>query len=161
MTLNYDFEESLGYWLTLTTQALHRQVSQRLAPQGITFRQAQVIGWLVLEDQLSQAELVRRLMIEPPTLVRLLDRMEAAGWIRRTGDPHDRRRRIVRLTEQAAPIWEQITGTLREVRQIASRGLSAAEQAQLKHLLRRVLTNLEERPSRRRVSAAALDSGTP
>lgn len=161
MTLDYDFEESLGYWLTLTTQALHRQVSQRLAPQGITFRQAQVIGWLVLEGKLSQAELVRRLMIEPPTLVRLLDRMEAAGWIRRTGDPHDRRRRIVRLTQQAVPIWEQIAVTLREVRHIAGRGLSAEEQTQLKYLLRRVLTNLEERPSRRRVSAAAQDAGTP
>jgi MarR family transcriptional regulator for hemolysin len=152
MPANYDFEESIGYWLTLATQALHRRVSQRLAPQGITFRQAQVIGWLVLEGELSQAELVQRLMIEPPTLVRLLDRMEAAGLIHREGDPHDRRRRIVRLTEQSTPVWEQIAKTLRQVRQIAVRDLSADELHELKRLLRLVLANLEEGLPRRRAA---------
>lgn len=143
----YDFEASLGYWLTLTAQAYHRQVAERLAPQGITYRQSHVVGWLALCGELSQAELASRMMIEPPTLVRLLDRMESAGLIRRDGDPHDRRRRIVRLTPAAEPVWEQITRSARQVRQLASQGLSAAEVTQLRSLLERVSTNLgAERP---------------
>jgi MarR family transcriptional regulator for hemolysin len=157
MHTDYDFHESLGYWMTLSTQALHRTVSQQLAPHGITFRQAQVIGWLVLTGELSQGELVQRMMIEPPTLVRLLDRMEAAGLIRRDGDPHDRRRRIVRLTDEAGPMWEQIAATLRKVRKQAGRGLSPDELEQLKTLLRKVLANLDdERPARRSAAAVPL-----
>lgn len=155
MHTDYDFHESIGYWMTLSTQALHRTVSQQLAPHGITFRQAQVIGWLVLTGELSQGELVQRMMIEPPTLVRLLDRMEGAGLIRRDGDPHDRRRRIVRLTDEAGPMWEQIAVTLRNVRKQAGRGLSPDELEQLNTLLRKVLANLDdERPIRRPAAAA-------
>jgi MarR family transcriptional regulator for hemolysin len=139
---DYDFEESIGYWLTLATQALHRSASLELAPHGITFRQAQVIGWLKMTGECSQADLVRQMMIEPPTLVRVLDRMEAAGLIVRDGDPHDRRRRIVRLTEQAEPMWCLIADTCRKVREIAGRGLSADELALLRSLLQRVRTNL-------------------
>jgi MarR family transcriptional regulator for hemolysin len=82
------------------------------------------------------------MMIEPPTLVRILDRMEAAGLIRRDGDPRDRRRRIVWLTDEAEPIWAQIAATLRQVRQVAGRGLSSAELKQLKRLLQKVHVNL-------------------
>ncbi|HUQ70023.1 MAG TPA: MarR family transcriptional regulator, partial [Planctomycetaceae bacterium] len=79
----YDFEESLGYWLTITTQAWHRTMIDRLAPDGITYRQMHVIGWLKFDGELSQAELARKMMIEPPTLVRILDRMEEAGLLQR------------------------------------------------------------------------------
>jgi MarR family transcriptional regulator for hemolysin len=154
MHTDYDFENSLGYWMSMATHALHRTVSHQLAPQGITFRQAQVVGWLVLEGELSQAELVRRLMIEPPTLVRLLDRMEDAGLIRRDGDPRDRRRRIVRLTDEAGPLWEKIASTLKQVRRLAGRGLSADEHEQLKRLLRKVHGNLGgELPQKSTVAA--------
>ena len=44
--LIYDFEESIGYWLTMTTQAYHRAVGEELAPHGITYRQSMVLaGW--------------------------------------------------------------------------------------------------------------------
>jgi hypothetical protein len=67
--LQYDFEESIGYWLTMAHQAYHREFSARVAPHGITYRQAQVLGWLVVEGRLTQAELA--------TLRRLLSRVQA------------------------------------------------------------------------------------
>jgi len=139
---DYDFEESLGYWLTVTTQALHRRLAEELAPDGITYRQTHVIGWLKLRGELSQADLARLMMIEPPTLVRILDRMEQAGWIRRTGDPTDRRRRIVQLAPKAEPIWDRIADRARALREAAAAGLTPAEVNQLKRLLRRVHANL-------------------
>ncbi|MDZ4689661.1 MAG: MarR family transcriptional regulator [Planctomycetaceae bacterium] len=139
---DYDFEESLGYWLTVTTQAWHRTMIDRLSPDGITYRQMHVIGWLKFDGELSQAELARKMMIEPPTLVRILDRMEATGLLKRIDDPLDRRRRILRLTPRSEPIWDRITDCARELRAAAAAGLSAAEVAQLKRLLSKVHANL-------------------
>ena len=48
--LPYDFEESIGYWLTVVTQAYHRALNERLAPCGITYRQSHVIGWLARKE---------------------------------------------------------------------------------------------------------------
>lgn len=139
---NYDFEKSIGYWLAVSNQAYQRILSERLAPEGITHRQTHVIGWLKLEDELTQRDLADRMMIEPPTLVRILDRMEAAGWVRREGDPADRRRRIVKLTPAAEPIWERITQHAAELRQEAASGLSTDEMQTLLALLQRVFKNL-------------------
>ncbi|MBI1346324.1 MarR family transcriptional regulator [bacterium] len=141
---DYDFEESIGYWLAVSNQAFQRSLSERLSPEGITHRQTHVIGWLKLEKQLSQGDLARKMMIEPPTLVRILDRMEAAGWVRREGDPNDRRRRIVRLADAAEPVWERIVEHALELRQAAVVGMSSDEVALLKTLLRKIFTNLAQ-----------------
>ena len=142
----YDFEQSVGYWLTQATQLYHRVLSERLAPQGVTYRQMQVIGWLKLCGDLCQIELARKMLIEPPTLVRILDRMEEAGWLQRSGDPADRRRRILRLTPAAEPVWELIADAGRQLRQQAVRGLNEQEAEQILSLLRRISMNLSALP---------------
>jgi len=139
---SYDFEESVGYWLTTVTQAYHRSLNERLAPHGITYRQSHVIGWLMLEGELTQAELARRMMIEPPTLVRILDRMESLGWISRQDCPADRRRKLIRVTDAAEPVWTKMVACAKQVRQIAGQGLSADEQYVFRDLLHRVRDNL-------------------
>jgi MarR family transcriptional regulator, transcriptional regulator for hemolysin len=139
---DYDFDESIGYWLTLATQAYHRSLSERLQGDGITFRQMQVIGWLKAVGPMSHGDLARRMMIEPPTLVRILDRMEQSGWLERTGDQADRRRRIIRLTADVEPVWDRITECALELRQTSVDGLTQEETETFKRLLRRIHANL-------------------
>jgi len=141
--LSYDFEESLGYWITLATQAFHRALGEEVAPHGITYRQSLVLGWLAFEGELSQAELATKMMVEPPTLVGILDRMERDGWITRNSCPADRRKKLIRPTEAAEPVWEKIAESARLVRARAAEGLSDQELKTLKHLLIRVKENLE------------------
>ena len=93
--LKYDFEESLGYWLTMTHHAYMRAFNEELAPQGITYRQAQVLAWLALEGPLAQSDLASRMLIEPPSLVGTLDRMEASGLLQRRPCPCDGRKKLV------------------------------------------------------------------
>jgi MarR family transcriptional regulator for hemolysin len=143
--LQFDFEESIGYWLTITTQAYHRAVLEELAPHGITYRQSMVLGWLALEGELSQTELAARMMIEPPTLVGILDRMERDGWITRHSCPGDRRKKLIRATSAAEPAWEKIVECAMRVRARAVEGLSERQLATLKKLLRRIGRNLKTR----------------
>jgi MarR family transcriptional regulator for hemolysin len=141
--LHFDFESSIGYWLTMTTQAYHRAVVEELAPHGITYRQSMVLGWLALEGELSQAELAAKMMIEPPTLVGIIDRMERDGWITRHSCPSDRRKNLIRANEAAEPVWEKIVECAARVRERATEGLSERQLATLKKLLRRVGENVK------------------
>jgi MarR family transcriptional regulator for hemolysin len=145
MTLSFDFEDSIGYWLTLSTQAYHRAVCEELEPHGITYRQSMVLGWLALEGELSQAELAAKMMVEPPTLVGILDRMERDGWISRHSCPSDRRKKLIRVSAAAEPVWEKIVTCAMRVRTQAAAGLSERQLATLKKLLRRVQHNLSVR----------------
>ena len=140
--LDYDFDESIGYWLTVTTQRYHRAFNDELVPYGITFRQSQVLGWLALEGDLSQTELAGKMMIEPPTLVRILDRMQRDGLITRRNCPSDRRRKLIRATAKSKPVWRKIVGCAKRIRARATEGMTDRQQATLKKLLGRVHENL-------------------
>lgn len=143
--LEYDFEESIGYWLTVTTQAMHRALTEELAPHGVTYRQAQVLAWLAVEGDLSQSELAAKMLVEPPTLVGILDRMERDGWITRNSCSSDRRKKLIRPTAAAQPAWEKFTECARRVRTRATAGLSDEEVETLKTLLSKVFHNAEVR----------------
>jgi MarR family transcriptional regulator for hemolysin len=141
--LHHDFEQSVGYWLTMATQAYHRAVTDELVPHGITYRQSMVLGWLALEGELSQTELAAKMMVEPPTLVGILDRMERDGWISRHDCPSDRRKNLIRTNPAAEPVWDKIIDCAMRVRERATQGLSERQLATLQKLLRRIGQNLK------------------
>jgi len=140
--LQYDFEESLGYWLTLAHQAYMRLLNDQLSPHGITYRQAQVLGWLAFEGPLSQADLAARMLIEPPSLVGTLDRMEASELIERRSCPHDKRKNLIHPLAGAEAVWEKIVECGLRVREQAAMGMSPREIETLKRLLDKLRKNV-------------------
>lgn len=144
--LQYDFQRSIGYWICMSARQYERAMNQELTPEGITHRQCQVLAWLALEGTLSQVELADRMNIEPPTLVRVLDRMQRDGLLARQCCPEDRRRNLIAPTEQAQPVWERIVKCAERVRNRATRGMTAQQIRTLQELLAQVQANLAEAP---------------
>jgi MarR family transcriptional regulator for hemolysin len=140
--LRHDFQQSVGHWLMLAAKDYERAVNAAIVPSGITWRQAQVLGWLAFEEELTQADLAERLSIEAPTLVGILDRMERNGWICRHDCPTDRRKKIIRATPEAEPEWEKVLACAQTVRALATRGFTDAERQTLIELLARVRQNI-------------------
>lgn len=140
--LQYDFDQSVGYWIATAHQSYMRVFNERLAPYGITYRQAQLLGWLAVEGPMSQTDLATRMLIEPPSLVGILDRAEEAGLIERRPCPDDRRRKLVHTLPAAEQVWARIAQCGREIRRQAVAGLSEEEIATLRHLLEKVRENV-------------------
>lgn len=140
--LEYDFDRSVGCWVAQTAHALERSLNERLTPHGVTHRQWQVLGWLAMEGELSQVELADRMRIEPPTLVGILDRMQRDGWVRRHASPKDRRKKIIKATPAARPVWAKIVANARDVRREATAGLTENDLENLDRILARIRNNL-------------------
>lgn len=147
--LNYNFDESLGYWLTITADAMREAINVELGRHGITYRQFQVLAWLAHDgEEMSQTDLAARMAIEPPTLVGLLDRMEQQGWIARVASAEDRRKKIVRPAPAAEEVWETMVNALLKVRATATARLQPQQVAQLNEMLRTVHGTLAEAATR-------------
>jgi MarR family transcriptional regulator for hemolysin len=86
------------------------------------------------------------MMIEPPTLVGILDRMERDGWIARIGCAGDRRKKLIRALPAADTVWGTVAGISRRVRARATAGMTPAEVDQFKALLRKMQSNLGDAP---------------
>jgi MarR family transcriptional regulator for hemolysin len=157
--LQYDYQSSIGYWICMTSRIYERAMHQQLVPAGITHRQCQVLFWLAHDGLLSQVELAERMSIEPPTLVRILDRMERDGLLTRESSENDRRVKRIRLLPKAKPVWKKIVQCAEKVREQAARSLSPAQRETLKELLGIVQKNLEQ-PDPSPIGPRLANSGT-
>lgn len=147
--LEYDWEESVGCWVALTSRSMNKAFNEELAPLGVTFPQAHALGWVAMEGPLSQAELAQRMGIEPPTLAGILERMERDGWIVREPCPGDRRRKLVRAGPAADPVWNRIALTARGLRERAVRGIPKKRLDDLRDVLERIRRNLHDEETER------------
>jgi MarR family transcriptional regulator for hemolysin len=141
--LQFDFDESLGYWICATSHAFRRSLNTELVREGITYRQWEVLARIALQGELSQTELAECLGIEAPTLVGILDRMERDGWLERYCCPEDRRRNRIRATVKAEAVWARMVACAHRVREKARQGLSQEQLEQLRMICQRIRVNLE------------------
>jgi len=132
-------EETARLWRGLLDRELRAQLP------GMTRARCTVLIHLAQLAGLNQATLAQTLDIRPSTLARLLDRLEAAGFVARMPDPEDRRAHILALTAKALPIIECINDLTRKTDDERQLGISKAEAWQLRILLCRLWSNLRSR----------------
>ena len=123
-----------------------------------------VLLYLVDSEGTSQIKLAELTDIEPMAMVRILDRMEADGWLERRSDPADRRARCLYLKGNARPlvgnIWRLMDLTHRE----GFAGISAKQVDLLIALLGKVRNNfaaLEPLPANAQGAAASRRDRSP
>jgi DNA-binding MarR family transcriptional regulator len=80
--------------------------------------------------------------MEPITLSRQIDRMEAAGLIERRPDPADRRIKRLYLTEAARPLVDKFRSVASSCYDNVLTGISEAEVEQVVDVLTRIRANL-------------------
>ncbi|WP_121433467.1 MarR family winged helix-turn-helix transcriptional regulator [Actinomadura pelletieri] len=88
--------------------------------------------------------LAHALNVHPATLTSRLDRLEGSGHIARTHDRADRRRLLVRLTDQGHRAWEDTIDDQAANERALLAALSEEELRRLSGLLRKVVVALED-----------------
>jgi DNA-binding MarR family transcriptional regulator len=142
--LEFDFENSVGYWICTTSHALRMALQTKLQEGcSLSIRQWEVLACLACEEGMTQAEMADRLGIEPGTLTGIVSRMEAAGWLERRTCPDDRRKNRIYATDKAEQIWKQTTEICHAVRQQATAGIDARALESLKSVCDQIRHNLE------------------
>ncbi len=108
--------EEFARLLHETARSWRHEFDHRLRPLGLSQAKGLALIHLARAGVLTQKDLATRLGIEGPTLVGLLDRLSADGWIERHEAAHDRRSKTVSLTEGAQPVLKEINRIAAELR---------------------------------------------
>lgn len=140
--LEYDWENSVGYWVCMTSHSLRRALSARLAEEDMTLRQWEVLASLSAHGTVSQSELAECLGLEPHTIAGILTRMSRNGWLERRCCEEDRRRNLVYPTPKAEAVWSRLSRICNEVRDQAVSGLSKSELAEFQRVCAKIRANL-------------------
>lgn len=143
--LREDLSRNFGFLVNDVARALRTEYDRRVRELGLTRSQWWVMNHLYRNPGLTQSELAEILELEKPSVGRLLDRLEAKGWIRREHDARDRRAWRVHLGEAAEPQMRALRKRAAELMGDALAGLSAGERERLIDLLLAVKANLARR----------------
>jgi len=141
-----DLSRNFGFLLNDVARLMRTVYDRRVKSLGLTRSQWWVLNHLFRGDGVTQTELAETLEIEKPTLGRLLDRLEAKGWVRREDDATDRRAWRVYLTDEVGPAMRELRAVAAELRRDALAGLSAAERERFVDTLLAIKANLARLP---------------
>lgn len=155
-----------GFAITLhsATRLLTKRFEERTRDGSLTSAQWRLLVFLKREGQMRQARLAEALDIEPISVSRMIDRMEASGWVERLPDPEDRRARLVRVTPQARDAFAGMGDIADAVYAEALAGFSRSEVEALVSLMNRMVANLSTARESRDEAAPAvapLEPGVP
>jgi len=143
-----DPERSIMLLLSDAARLMRVDFERRARAIGVTTRaQYAALLRLSINEGVKQNALAELLDIEPITLGRQIDRLEADGLVERRPDPKDRRARNLYLTPKAWPRLDEFRALAMETREQVMAGLSTQEQEDLIDLLTRVRNNLSEKGS--------------
>jgi DNA-binding MarR family transcriptional regulator len=92
--------DHLGYWLRKLSNAVSSSFAGRLAAHDVSVPQWVVLRVLYDHDSLPLKDIVARVEVDQGSLSRMMDRLIARGWIRRSADATDRRAVAISLTPQ-------------------------------------------------------------
>jgi len=114
---------SFGYLLSDVTLLFRKHFDRRAVKFGLTRAQWRATKMLYHREGLRQNELAEFLEMEPIAVGRVIDRLQAAGFVERRPDPKDRRAWRLYVTDRAKVIVGDMEVIARELRRDATRGI--------------------------------------
>src|SRR5687768_13041059 len=101
-------DEFIGVMISDVARLLRTAFDRRVRPLGITRAQWLVLTRLHRRPGASLSELAEMMEVEKPSAGRMIDRLEAKGWIERRAQQGDRRVSRIYLTHDAEQVHKRL-----------------------------------------------------
>ena len=130
-------EEEAHLSIIRTADLLSRSGALLLKEYGLTMTQYNVLRILrgAGTEGLPSGEVADRMITREPDITRLLDRMEARGWVHRRRDPEDRRVMRAWITLAGRELTDRLDRPTAELQRHSLSHLGDAKLAELSDLL--------------------------
>ena len=134
---------SFGYLLNDVTLLFRKHFDRRAVKFGLTRAQWRATKMLYYREGLRQTELAELLEMEPIAVGRVIDRLQAAGFVERRPDPKDRRAWRLYVTDQSRAVIADMELIAHGLRKDATLGIDVVEMQQAMDVMNRIKENLQ------------------
>jgi MarR family transcriptional regulator, organic hydroperoxide resistance regulator len=143
--MSAEITQSVGFALAQLCKAHRYAVDVALREHQLRVGQEMLLIHLWANDGIPQTQIVEAMRVEPPTVTKMLQRMESEGLVERRPDPEDARLSRVFLTSRSRALRADVEAAWRSVEEVATAGLSHEERLLLRRLLVQMRQNLAGR----------------
>jgi MarR family transcriptional regulator for hemolysin len=138
-----DFQFRVTRGLVLVARRWRTRVDEELKGIGQTRSRLETLAALAFSGApVSVAYLAHRAGVKWPTLVRMLNSLEADGLIRRFDNPDDGRSRLVELTPAGSDMLDRMQALINPLRDQLMQGSTDAEVIAMSSFVQRLLDGL-------------------
>jgi DNA-binding MarR family transcriptional regulator len=147
--VDWEYADAVNQGIRLLSLRHRARAAALLAPLGLHPGQEALLLELARTGPMIQAQLSEALGCEPPSVTLMTRKLEAAGHIRRTPAPSDKRASLVELTDSGRALAEQVKQLWRTLAEETVAGLSAETVAELPGILNTLTGNVDTRHPRK------------
>jgi MarR family transcriptional regulator, transcriptional regulator for hemolysin len=156
-----EFHRDLLFLVHDVARLLRVDADKRARLHGMTRAQWAILMWLQRQPGISQKELSEILEVEPITVARLIDRLEARGMVERRPDPRDRRIWRLHLMRPARDVLHEIDDHRADMTRMVTEGIDENSiEIMTEALLRMKATLIQEAHASRRGSDQSTSDGS-
>lgn len=137
-----DFRDNIGKYVSVTWRNMISFMAKKMEPLQIGAGQYAYLFALYSEDGQSQQSLSDRMSVDKAATVRSLNKLEAAGYVKRKPDNLDKRSFRIFLTEKGKAVRPQLEAVVEEVQEVLLGNMSPEEKVVAKRLLRQMAGNI-------------------
>ena len=130
----------LSYLLSRAAHTVYREFHATVHAAGLSSLEWRVLATLSDGDGQTIGDLAREVLTQQPTLTKLVQRMEKAGWVRRGADPLDARRTLVFETAQGQSAVASLLKQAKKHEAQLLSGFSKRDVTALKKILRTLIS---------------------
>ncbi|MFM8691381.1 MAG: MarR family winged helix-turn-helix transcriptional regulator [Limnohabitans sp.] len=127
--------EAPGHMIRRLHQMAVAAFAREVTGHDITPVQFGLLHVLVQSPGLDQVTLAKRVALDAATSGSVITRLEAKGWIERSADRKDRRRKLLMATPQGKAMIERISESVNLAQERMLEPLSPAQRSQFMQLL--------------------------
>ena len=137
-------KKDTGYYIKRISDYVEADANSELEQYGITCSQARVLSFLLRRrDKVTILKDIEDFFeIKHPTVIGIIQRMEAKGFVESSVDPDDKRQRIIKVTSSAIELEKKLNKHSLEAEKRMVDGLTPDEVNEFKRLLYAVYKNI-------------------
>lgn len=139
MSFRYEFLE-----LVRAAKRVSSAFDRELVADEVTLTQSEALLAMSLGGATRHQDLANLLKVNKASLVPMLDRLEARGWIERMSNPSDERSTLISLTNSGVQKVKSVQKSLQRISEKFRAEISNQDLEHLVQTLRKISKNLPE-----------------
>ena len=136
-------DEHLAFLVHLAAKRLRLEFARRAAVDGLTPSKARALAFLARSPGANLTALAEALEVQPMSVLRVVDDLEAQGMVTRAPDPRDRRALRLTLTADGDAANRRVWQTLDAIMGEATQEMSSDSRTRLSAGLKDLVAGME------------------
>jgi DNA-binding MarR family transcriptional regulator len=139
----FNLDDCIACITSRSAKLLADSLEKRLNYYNITRTQWIALYYISVNEMITQKKLADKMSIKEPTVVRLLDKIEALDWITRISSDNDKRVKCLKLTPKGKKIETEMLDIAENFKNDVIRDISPEELDNYKSVLNKMLSNIK------------------